>query len=249
MKLARPDVLHPRIVLASRRDSLVGDTDDAGLIGALRRRGLHARWLPWDDPQTEGADLVILRAVPDAAEWRAEFLAWTTRVPNLLNPPAVVAWNSDRRYLEDLAAAGVPVMYGEDWAGSGDDRVEPVGTALVFLGGEQSHAFNCSTVVSKSAEPDFEIWDLGYAVLDAACAQVRISRTELLCARVDLVCGAAVAVLGGLDLIAPDLGWRQLDGVTRASQQRRFALAVESACERRGLGPLSHRGPLPHRGP
>jgi hypothetical protein len=24
---------------------------------------------------------------------------------------------------------------------------------------------------------------------------------------------------------------------------------VESACERLGLGPLSHRSPLPHRGP
>ena len=27
-------------------------------------------------------------------ERRDEFLAWTTRVKNLLNPPAVVAWNS-----------------------------------------------------------------------------------------------------------------------------------------------------------
>ncbi|EUA32212.1 hypothetical protein I548_0986 [Mycobacterium intracellulare] len=26
------------------------DPDDAGLVPALRRRGLHARWLSWDDP-------------------------------------------------------------------------------------------------------------------------------------------------------------------------------------------------------
>lgn len=250
MKLARPNVFHPRIVLTSRRDSLVGDADDAGLVGVLRRRGLHARWLPWDDPQTAKADLVILRAGPAAADQRAEFLAWTTRVPNLLNPPAVVAWNSDRRYLGDLAAAGVPVIDSEDWGGPGGDRVGPDRAALVFLGGEQSHAFqSSSTAVSQPAEPDFELWDLGYAVLDAACALVRISRTELLCARVDLVGGTEVAALRGLDLIAPDLGWRQLDDATRGSQQRRFALAVESACERLGLGPLSHRGPLPHRGP
>jgi len=250
MKLARPNVFHPRIVLTSRRDSLVGDADDAGLVGVLRRRGLPARWLPWDDPQTAKADLVILRAVPAVADRRAEFLAWTTRVPNLLNPPAVVAWNSDRRYLGDLAAAGVPVIDSEDWSGPGDDRVGPDRTALVFLGGEQSHAFqSSSTAVSQPAEPDFELWDLGYAVLDAACAQVRISRTELLCARVDLVGGTEAAALRGLDVIAPDLGWGQLDDATRGSQQRRFALAVESACERLGLGPLSHRGSLPHRGP
>ena len=250
MKLARPNVFHPRIVLASWRDAPGGAADDAGLIAALRRRGLHARWMPWADPQTERADLVILRAVPDAADRRAEFLTWTTRVSNLLNPPAVVAWNSDRRYLEDLAADGVAVIDSEDWCGPGDDRVGPEGTALVFLGGEQSHAFHaCSTVVSQPAEPDFELWDRGYAVLDAACAQVHISRSELLYARVDLIGGIGASLLRGLDLIDPDLGWRHLGTGTRAAQQRRFALAVESACERLGLGPLSHRGPLPHRGP
>jgi hypothetical protein len=46
-----------------------------------------------------------------------------------------------------------------------------------------------------------------------------------------------------LDLIGPDLGWRHLDDAARALQQRTFALGVESACERMGLGPLSHRGP------
>lgn len=250
MKLARPNVFHPRIVLASSRSALGGAADDAGLIGALRRRGLHARWMPWDDPQTEGADLVILRAVPDAADRRAEFLAWTTRVANLLNPPAVVAWNSDRRHLQDLVAAGVPVTDSEDWGGPGDDRVGPEGTVLIFLGGEQSHAFHASsTVVLQPAEPDFELWDRGYSVLDAACAQAHISRTELLYARVDLVGGTGVPLLRGLDLIDPDLGWQHLGTGTRAAQQRRFALAVESACERLGLGPLSHQGPLPHRGP
>ena len=46
MKLARPDIPHPRIVLAGSRGG-----DDAGLVAALRTRGLHARWLSWDDRQ------------------------------------------------------------------------------------------------------------------------------------------------------------------------------------------------------
>jgi hypothetical protein len=46
-----------------------------------------------------------------------------------------------------------------------------------------------------------------------------------------------------LQLVDPSLGWRQLDAGTRDLAQREFALAVESACERLGLGPFSHRRP------
>ncbi|MGI9125088.1 MAG: hypothetical protein ACR2JM_10115, partial [Mycobacterium sp.] len=48
-------------------------------------------------------------------------------------------------------------------------------------------------------------------------------------------------VLLELELIEPSLGWRQLDPETRELQERRFAIAVESACERLGLGPFSRR--------
>ena len=110
MKLARPDVFHPRIVLAGCPALPEGDGDDAELVAALRRRGLHARWLSWDDPDTLEADLVILRATWDYIDRLDEFLAWTTRVRNLVNAAEVVAWNIDKRYLADLAAAGVPVI-------------------------------------------------------------------------------------------------------------------------------------------
>ena len=82
MKLARPDIRHPRIVLVGSEGG-----DDAGLVAALRKRGLHARWLSWDDPDTLRADLVILRTTTDYADRLDEFLAWTRRVPNLLNAP------------------------------------------------------------------------------------------------------------------------------------------------------------------
>ena len=87
-----------------------GDGDDDGLVGALRQRGLQAGWLSWDDPKTLDADLVILRAAWDYIDRLDEFLAWTARVRNLLNAPGVVAWNSDKRYLADLADAGVPTV-------------------------------------------------------------------------------------------------------------------------------------------
>lgn len=311
MKLARPNVFHPRIVLAGCPQLIDGDGDDEGLLEALRGRGLHARWLSWDDPQTLDADLVILRATWDYAERRDEFLAWASRVPNLLNAPAVVAWNSDKRYLQDLAAAGVPTV--PSWffepgdslrlpkgevvvkpaIGAGsidtgrftgraarehaaalqdsgrtvlvqpyDSRVEDGETALVFLGGEQSHAFTkgpmlppegelpqldasgtFSTESLTPADPDFAMWDLGHAALDAAAARLGIAKTDLLYARVDLIGGAEDPVLLELELIEPSLGWRQLDQKARALQQRRFAVCLESALERLGLGPLSHRRP------
>ncbi|WP_082946650.1 hypothetical protein [Mycobacterium sp. ACS4054] len=213
MKLARPDVFHPRIVLA-------GPGDDPGVVAALRQRGLHARWLPWDDPATLRADLVILRARPDDPSRRDEFLAWIRRVRHLLNPPDAVAWNLDERYLRDLADTGVPTLPGAT-----------ARSTLIFLGGKQSHGW--------PGEPEFECWDVGHAAVAAAADRARVAVGELLYARVDVNDDRVV----GLDLVAPSLGWGRLDPHTRQLAQREFALAVESACERLGLGPLSHRRP------
>lgn len=312
MKLARPDVFHPKIVLAGCPQMVEGDGDDAGVIAALRQRGLHARWLSWDDPEAEKADLVILRAAWDYTERRDEFLAWTKRVRNLLNPPQVVAWNSDKHYLLDLAAAGVPMLasyffepgetlrlpegevvvkpaigagsvdtmrfhdasaaqeHAAALQGSGravlvqpyDQRVEDGETALVFIGGEQSHAFTKGPILPPqgelpefddsgtyaeedltSADPEFEMWDAGYAALNAACAHLNVPRTDLLYARVDLIGGPDNPLLLELEMVEPSLGWRQLDDVARGERQRNFAVSVESALERLGLGPLSKRRP------
>jgi len=225
MKLARPDIRHPRIVLVGSEDG-----DDAGLVAALRKRGLHARWLSWDDPDTLRADLVILRTVTDYADRLDEFLAWTKRVPNLLNPPDVVAWNAGPHHLRDLRRAGVPIR---------SRRTTAALTALVYLGGTQSHAFTTQGPV----EADFELWDLGQAALQAVADHLDIGVDELLYARADVVGGPGHAELAGLDLVAPSLGWRLLDDAARDDGQRQFALCVESALDRLGLGPLSQRRP------
>jgi hypothetical protein len=217
MKLARPDVFHPRIVLT-------GAGNDSGLVTALRRRGLRARWLAWDDPDTLHADLVILRAARDHAERLDEFLRWIRSVANLLNPPDAVAWNLGEGYLRDLEDAGVPTQPGR-----------PAQTALIFLGGQQSHAFT----EKRSAEPEFDVWDIGHTALATAAECAGVAAGELLQARVDVNGDGLV----GLDLVAPSLGWRRLDTGARELAQRGFAVAVESALDGLGLGPLSHRRP------
>ncbi len=312
MKLARPDIRHPRIVLAGCPALPEGDGDDAELVAALRQRGLAARWLSWDDQEALRADLVILRAAWDYIDRLDEFLEWSNRVANLLNAPAVVAWNTDKHYLADLADAGVPTVPSQFFApgervrvpkgevvvkpaiGAGsvgaqrfnqasaarehaaalhdagstvlvqpyDPRVEDGETALVFLAGEQSHAFTKGPMLPAagerpvfdpsgtyaeesltSADPDFELWDIGHAALDAAAAHLKISATDLLYARVDVIGGPENPLLLELELVEPSLGWRQLDRTTRDLQQRKFAIGVESALERLGLGPFSHRRP------
>jgi hypothetical protein len=234
MKLVRPDVFHPRIVLAGCPRLVSGDPDDAGLVAALRGRGLHARWMSWDDADALDAHVVILRATRDYAERLDEFLAWTKRAPKLLNGAEAVGWNADERYLLDLKRRGVPVVKPTD------TRAEQTGeTALVLIAGQASHAFVGSTPV----EPDFEIWDVGFAALAAAGDKLNANTRDFLYARADVIGGVDDPRLVKLDLIAPSLGWLHLDGKTRELRQREFARAVASALERLGLGPLSHRRP------
>lgn len=230
--MARPDLPHPRIVLAGSPGGDIGE--DAGLIPALRTRGLHARWMSWPDPDLLlRAELVILRAVTDYRDRLDEFLVWTRRVPNLLNPPDIVAWNAGQSHMRDLDRAGVPVLSGQGLPGGTDQ------TALVFLGGEQSHAFTTKSAV----EPDFELWDVAQTALQTAVQHAGIRRSDVLFARADVTDEPSDPRLVSLDLIAPSLGWLYLDADARALAQRRFALCVESALDRLGLGPLSHRRP------
>lgn len=243
MKLARPDVFHPRIVLAGCAASPEGDAEDAGLVTALRNRGLHARWLPWDDPATVDADLVILRATRDYPERLDEFLAWTRSVPHLINSAQIVEWNTGERYLDDLDRLGVPVVPSGCSAPRADE------TALVFLGGKRSHAFTKGTIVrrgagewSSSADPDEEVWRVGAQAVHAVVRLFDLQPEDLVYARADVIGGPGNPRLLALELVEPTLGFQQLDRTARADAERRFAVGVEGALERFGLGPLSHRG-------
>jgi hypothetical protein len=54
--------------------------------------------------------LVVLRSTWDYTLRSAEFVDWVRRLPRVANPAPVVEWNTDKRYLNDLAAAGVPTV-------------------------------------------------------------------------------------------------------------------------------------------
>ena len=102
----------PKVALATCRELPQLDADTRGLIAPLAARGILATPAVWDDPEVDWArfDLVVVRSCWDYAGRRSEFLEWAARVPRLANPAPVLAWNTDKRYLSDLAARGIPVV-------------------------------------------------------------------------------------------------------------------------------------------
>ena len=103
----------PRIALATAIGS--NDPDMPLLLEACAHAGLQAEALAWDDATVSWArfDAVVLRATWNYATQRTRFLGWCGRVTEataLFNPLPVIDWNTDKRYLAELAAAGLPVI-------------------------------------------------------------------------------------------------------------------------------------------
>lgn len=104
------------------------DRDLPVLVAALREAGADAVAVHWDDPEADWTafDLALIRSTWDYS-WRAEeFTAWAERcgkATRLANPLGVVRWNADKRYLGQLAEAGVPTVPTRYFAPG--DPVEP----------------------------------------------------------------------------------------------------------------------------
>ena len=105
----------PRIALATYAAAPDLAADDRVLQRALHRRGADARAVRWDAAADwAGFDAVVVRSCWDYHLRHAEFLAWVERVERagvrLHNAGPILRWNSDKRYLRDLARAGVDVV-------------------------------------------------------------------------------------------------------------------------------------------
>lgn len=97
----------------------------------------------WDAPdfRPDAFDGIIIGTAWDYMEKHAAFLAALARfdaAAPLLNPRATVIWNSDKAYLRDLEARGLPVVPTE-WA----DQADIASIARAF------ERFDCSMLVVK----------------------------------------------------------------------------------------------------
>ncbi|MFF4452231.1 RimK family alpha-L-glutamate ligase [Streptomyces goshikiensis] len=276
-----------RVVLATDAFGRARDAELPVLIAALRERGVDAAAADWDDAGFDWAaqDAVVIRSTWDYTERLPEFLAWASRVAAvtaLHSPAEVVRWNSDKTYLAELAAAGVPTVptrfiapgepvelteggeivvkpsvsagarnsarYTPAQRGAAEahvrmlheggatamvqpylERIVDGERALVFLGGEFSHAMRKGPVLTDTGRvdntrvphPDL----VGHAPDAAELAVARAALTALataraagplLYARVDLALDAAGSpVVMELELIEPNLFLTAAGGVDR----------------------------------
>ena len=99
------------------------DADLPLLADAAEARGVSAEIVEWDDRAIDWStyDVTIVRSCWDYITRREEFLAWAASVPALQNPAAVLEWNTDKRYLHQLADADVPVIETRWDVAEGDD--------------------------------------------------------------------------------------------------------------------------------
>jgi len=90
--------------------------DDRLLPAALGELGIDSVPVVWSDPGVDwlAFDALVIRSPWDYFVRLAEFRAWLdARIANqvrLCNSAEILSWNFHKRYLEDLAVAGVPVV-------------------------------------------------------------------------------------------------------------------------------------------
>ena len=232
---------------------------------------------------------------------------------NLLNAPAVVAWNTDKRYLADLADAGVPTVPSRFFApgervrlpagevvvkpavGAGsvgaqrfsnpeaarrhaadlqadgrtvlvqpyDARVEDGETALVFLGGRQSHAFTKGPIMPPPGQRA-GVRRLGHlcgGIADTCRTGLRAvgcrsggagrrggpppHRPRPSSCTPASTCSAAQATRSCWNWSWSSRRWAGANSMPKhgSASSASSRSASESALDRLGLGPLSHRRP------
>ena len=113
------------VVLLTQREYLLANLDEpyicqlqleeALLLKPLRERGLNVRRLAWDDPTQNwaGCRALLFRSTWDYFFRYGEFSPWLDKVASqtrLINSAALLRWNIDKHYLQDMQAAGVPIV-------------------------------------------------------------------------------------------------------------------------------------------
>jgi glutathione synthase/RimK-type ligase-like ATP-grasp enzyme len=105
-----------RVALATYESAPGLAPDDRPLVPALARVGVRAEPAVWSDSSIpwESYDAVVIRSCWDYHLRVAEFFSWLDRLESagvgVWNPPALVRWNADKRYLLDLARRGVATI-------------------------------------------------------------------------------------------------------------------------------------------
>jgi hypothetical protein len=108
--------MSPRIALVTTDDPVLleHEFDLEPLLAEFARRNIPAEAPVWHDAAVDWTrfDLIVMRSPWDYPQRTAEFLGWLDSLDprRVLNPPALIRWNFDKRYLLDLEAHGVSIV-------------------------------------------------------------------------------------------------------------------------------------------
>ena len=90
--------------------------DDVSLVAALHAQRIESVPCRWNDPGVDWSrfDALLVRTTWDYFQHYAAFLAWLDRIDRLglpiVNDVALLRWNSDKRYLLEVARRGVDII-------------------------------------------------------------------------------------------------------------------------------------------
>jgi glutathione synthase/RimK-type ligase-like ATP-grasp enzyme len=97
----------------------VTNDEDAELIDFLIRKGLDVVPAIWNDENIDwnSFTIAVIKSPWDYHNHLNEFLNWLDHLVKLgikvLNPVEIIKWNSNKHYLKDIAAKGLPVIPAE----------------------------------------------------------------------------------------------------------------------------------------
>lgn len=87
--------------------------DDKHLVTSLGNFGVETIACIWNDPAVDWTrfDAVLIRSIWDYFKHYASFKQWLAQLPvRTINNRELLLWNSDKRYLIELANYGVPII-------------------------------------------------------------------------------------------------------------------------------------------
>lgn len=166
-------------------------SDDERLVELLQARAVDASIQVWDDATVDWADFdgVVIRSTWDYSRRLEDFLTWAEMIGDRLhNPPALVRWNSDKRYLRDLATAGIGVVQ-----------------TIYVRPGDPSPTIQCESVIKPTVSAGAR--DTGRfgpdqaaqarALLAAICASGRTAMVQTYLSSVDIEGEIAIVFIDG----------------------------------------------------
>ncbi|MCT2406495.1 hypothetical protein NZD88_02870 [Chryseobacterium antibioticum] len=108
----------------------VTNDEDADVLNFLTDKGLNVVSVIWNDDHVDwnSFNVAIIKSPWDYHNHLPEFLNWLNKLEKLnikvLNPVEIIQWNSNKKYLKDIAQNGLPVIASEylDKGSAFDDR-------------------------------------------------------------------------------------------------------------------------------